>query len=230
MLDRAQLPVPSAYIRKFARILSAETYAQDTGITHIAHCQRCRKATGSLEDIGDKGKKMWWCKRCRLAARTCVIWYVFPTLSTRQGPSADCPVGRPSRGYGWIADDVDMEVIRRVSAHITVCSHLRVSLILAVPSLSVSFRTSTYGTCAFGLGIGLGPILAGRVVRHAAYPLARWHRFDFRHGRSVHLARVVRVRYWPGATNGRHDGGARARTRGRQHHAGLECLPWGLRV
>lgn len=74
MLDQAHLPIQSAYIRKYAQILSIETYAQDVGITHTAHCQRCRKSTGSLEDIGSKDKKMWWCRRCRLAARICAIW------------------------------------------------------------------------------------------------------------------------------------------------------------
>jgi hypothetical protein len=100
MLDRAHLPLQSAYIRKYAQILSLEVYAQDSGITHIAHCQRCRKSTGSLEDIGLKGKRFWWCRRCRLAARICVIWCADVDSVLKSGKWADSTVDKASKVFG----------------------------------------------------------------------------------------------------------------------------------
>ncbi|GFZ49758.1 hypothetical protein JCM24511_07161, partial [Saitozyma sp. JCM 24511] len=73
LLDRHRLAIPGAYIRRHAAINSLETYAQDVGMTHIAHCHRCGKPTGSLEDIGRDDVAFWWCKRCKLGARTCTI-------------------------------------------------------------------------------------------------------------------------------------------------------------
>ena len=72
MLEQHRLPVPAAYIRKHANIPSLETYAQQEGMTHIVHCSRCQKSTGSLEDIGS-GKEFWWCKKCRMSAKRCGI-------------------------------------------------------------------------------------------------------------------------------------------------------------
>lgn len=73
MLYRHRLPVPAAALRLAVSIPSLEIYAKDIGVTHIAHCQRCRKPTGSLEDIGDGSKRFWYCKRCKREARVCAV-------------------------------------------------------------------------------------------------------------------------------------------------------------
>ncbi|WVQ84512.1 hypothetical protein IAT38_006666 [Cryptococcus sp. DSM 104549] len=72
-LERHRLPLPAAYIRRHAAIPSLEITAQDQGMTHTFHCQRCGKSTGSLEDIGVEGKVFWWCKRCGLDSKSCAV-------------------------------------------------------------------------------------------------------------------------------------------------------------
>ncbi|KAK8849751.1 hypothetical protein IAR55_005086 [Kwoniella newhampshirensis] len=73
MLERHRLPIAAAYIRRHALTPSLETTAQDEGMTHTSHCQQCGRSTGSLEDIGVEGKVFWWCKKCRMGAKTCAV-------------------------------------------------------------------------------------------------------------------------------------------------------------
>ncbi|WWD20381.1 hypothetical protein CI109_104857 [Kwoniella shandongensis] len=73
MLERHRLPIPAAYIRQHGLTPSLEITAQDEGMTHTFHCQRCGKSTGSLEDIGVEGKVFWWCKKCRMGAKICAV-------------------------------------------------------------------------------------------------------------------------------------------------------------
>ncbi|ORY34659.1 hypothetical protein BCR39DRAFT_513871 [Naematelia encephala] len=73
LLERYRLTGSAAYIRKHAGIASLETLSTDEGVTHIVHCARCGKSTGSLDDIGIEAKRFWWCKRCLLTAHKCAI-------------------------------------------------------------------------------------------------------------------------------------------------------------
>lgn len=73
LLERYQLSIPVAYVRKYANVLSAQTLATQDGITHILHCARCGKSTGSLDDTADR-KTFWWCTKCRRAAKLCAVW------------------------------------------------------------------------------------------------------------------------------------------------------------
>lgn len=73
MLERRRLTIAAAYIRRYSGLESLLTTAREEGVTHIFFCERCQRPTGSLEDIGVKGKIFWWCKRCKLAARQCII-------------------------------------------------------------------------------------------------------------------------------------------------------------
>jgi hypothetical protein len=76
MLERHRLPLPASYIRKHAQLLALQIFASRPGVTHVAHCQRCGKSTGSLDEIGleKEAKRFWWCKKCRLDARVCAVW------------------------------------------------------------------------------------------------------------------------------------------------------------
>ena len=76
ILDRYRLPVQSAYMRKYAAIISLQITSTQIGVTHLVHCQRCGRSTGSLEDIGmeKQGKKFWFCGKCKSAAKACIIW------------------------------------------------------------------------------------------------------------------------------------------------------------
>lgn len=73
ILERYHLAVPVAYIRRFTSILDVQTLPGQDGITHILHCSKCGKSTGSLEDTADK-KSFWWCTKCKRAAKLCVVW------------------------------------------------------------------------------------------------------------------------------------------------------------
>ena len=75
MLEQHRLAVPAAYIRRHAQITSLQIVLGDMGVTHLTYCSRCGKGTGSLEDVGmhNHGKKFWYCKKCRLPAKSCVI-------------------------------------------------------------------------------------------------------------------------------------------------------------
>jgi hypothetical protein len=75
MLEQHRLTVPAAYIRRHAQITSLQIVLGDLGVTHLTYCSRCGKGTGSLEDVGmhNHGKRFWYCKKCRLPAKTCVI-------------------------------------------------------------------------------------------------------------------------------------------------------------
>ncbi|KAL7425251.1 SEA (Seh1-associated) complex subunit [Cryptotrichosporon argae] len=84
-LDRHRLAGPAAYVRRHAGLLSVQTLAQHDGITHILHCVRCGKPTGSLEDAGTD-KRFWWCTRCR-AAIACAICHA-PVLGLFLGCNA----------------------------------------------------------------------------------------------------------------------------------------------
>jgi hypothetical protein len=76
MLDRYRLPVQTAYMRRYASIQSLQISSGGTGVTHLVHCQACGRSTGSLEETGmeKKGKKFWFCAKCRMPAKTCAIW------------------------------------------------------------------------------------------------------------------------------------------------------------
>lgn len=76
LLERHRLPIFAAYIRRFSGIPSLEITPQDEGLTHTYFCERCGKSTGTLEDIEVKGKVFWWCKKCRMGAKRCAVWYV----------------------------------------------------------------------------------------------------------------------------------------------------------
>ena len=72
LLEAHRLPVAAAYIRKHSGIASLEVQPGDEGMTHIVHCARCRKSTGGL-DVAPGEAEMWWCKKCRHAARICSV-------------------------------------------------------------------------------------------------------------------------------------------------------------
>lgn len=82
LLERHRLPIFAAYIRRFSGIPSLEITPQDEGLTHTYFCERCGKSTGTLEDIEVKGKVFWWCKKCRMGAKRCAVWYV-PNLKKK---------------------------------------------------------------------------------------------------------------------------------------------------
>ncbi|EIW71387.1 hypothetical protein TREMEDRAFT_42787 [Tremella mesenterica DSM 1558] len=73
LLERYKLFLPASYIRQYAGFDTLHVTPFDEGMTHILFCQRCQRPTGSLEDIDVKGKKFWWCKRCKLAAQHCAV-------------------------------------------------------------------------------------------------------------------------------------------------------------
>lgn len=90
LLERHRLPIFAAYIRRFSGIPSLEITPQDEGLTHTYFCERCGKSTGTLEDIEVKGKVFWWCKKCRMGAKRCAVWYV-PNFKKKKSTKKRCP-------------------------------------------------------------------------------------------------------------------------------------------
>lgn len=73
MLDAHRLAIPAAYMRRHALMPSLEVRPTDEGMTHVVTCEKCKRSTGAV-DIPLAEGTFWWCKRCKAAARRCVIW------------------------------------------------------------------------------------------------------------------------------------------------------------